>query len=451
MIAIIAVLATVVILTLNPAELLRKSHDANRLSDLATLQQALTIYAEDQGGFPLASSGVTYLSVPDPTATTTAGTDCSGLGGYFTGGGSFHCPASSTYRNVDGTGWIPVNFKAASFGSPLGTLPVDPVNTTSSGEYYAFETNGSTFKLTATPESQTYLAQAGKNPSMFQVGNNLALDGGQYWVPVAGNSTFGTGNFWVMKYDAKCFSGTTPLTAPAYGSYGTYNNSSQPCTGSYAVGSAPDGYPIANIDQTDAASYCAAIGAHLITNNEWQTIAWNAENVASNWSGGSVGSGYIYSGHNDNAPASALEASSDDADGYYGETNTGGNQRRTLTLSDGAVVWDIAGNVFQWTNDMIAGQNEPYGGTPGFTYREFTAITSWGTMSQQTAGPLNSAWNSSQGIGQIYSDGTATNTTVYGFLRGGNWASGATVGVEMLSLNDIPSHMGSDVGFRCAR
>lgn len=57
-----------------------------------------------------------------------------------------------------------------------------------------------------------------------------------------------------------------------------------------------------------------------------------------------VGSGYIYSGHNDNAPASALAADPGDSNGYAGEANTGGNQKRTLTLSDGEVIWDLCGN-----------------------------------------------------------------------------------------------------------
>lgn len=58
---------------MNPAEMIRKSRDANRLSDLATLQQALTLYAEDQGSFSLASSGVTYFPLRDATANTIDG------------------------------------------------------------------------------------------------------------------------------------------------------------------------------------------------------------------------------------------------------------------------------------------------------------------------------------------------------------------------------------------
>jgi prepilin-type N-terminal cleavage/methylation domain-containing protein len=78
-IAIIAILAVVVILTLNPVELLRQSRDANRLSDMSTLSDALNVYSVDQSGNPAFSMGqasTTYVSVFDPTATSTAGDQC---------------------------------------------------------------------------------------------------------------------------------------------------------------------------------------------------------------------------------------------------------------------------------------------------------------------------------------------------------------------------------------
>ena len=40
---------------------------------------------------------------------------------------------------------------------------------------------------------------------------------------------------------------------------------------------------------------------------EWMTLAANVLSVPSNWSGGSVGSGYIYSGHNDNDPPNPIQ------------------------------------------------------------------------------------------------------------------------------------------------
>src|ERR1039457_302059 len=49
-IAIIAILAVVVVLTLNPAQLLAQSRDATRVSDMATLNSALSLYQIDHGG-----------------------------------------------------------------------------------------------------------------------------------------------------------------------------------------------------------------------------------------------------------------------------------------------------------------------------------------------------------------------------------------------------------------
>lgn len=85
-----------------------------------------------------------------------------------------------------------------------------------------------------------------------------------------------------------------------------------------------------------------------------------------------------------------------------------------------------------------------------FAWHEFTAITSWGTMTQQTAGPANSTWNSANGMGQLYSEG-ATDATTYGFIRGGVWDLGGNAGVESLVLSITPGYTGNNVGFRCAR
>jgi prepilin-type N-terminal cleavage/methylation domain-containing protein len=365
-IAIIAILAVVVVLTLNPAQLLAQSRDANRVSDMSALNSAISLYATDQGGtsgYSLGTSSIDYVSIPDPTAPVT-GNGCTGLGGTFpTSTGYFACASSTTYRIASSSGWLPINFNQISAGSPFGSLPVDPVNSTSSNLYYSYESNGTTFMLMAKPESQKYQAQLGTNPTMMISGSNPNMYGS--WVLVPGNSTFGTGNFYVMKYDASCenLGMGVALSIPNSG-YNEYQNNysaTSNCVPSNGLSAAslPNAIPIADISQASSSAACQAIGGHLITNAEWQTIAWNIENVPSNWSGGTVGSGYLYSGHNNNDPANALPASSDDTQGYYGETVTSTSQIRTLTLSDGAVIWDMAGNLRQWTNDQIAGTNEP--------------------------------------------------------------------------------------------
>jgi len=52
-------------------------------------------------------------------------------------------------------------------------------------------------------------------------------------------------------------------------------------------------------------------------------------------------------------------------------------------------------------------------------------------------------------MGQIYSDGTSTNTTVYQFIRGGSLRSDTKSGIFGINLG-FPINIGSDdLSFRC--
>lgn len=466
-IAVIAVLAVVVVLTLNPAELLKQARDGNRLSDMDTLNKALSIFVVDSvGSGSLGSTSLTYLSLVDQSATTTAGTDCSSLGfpsGYF------HCAASSTQRSVNGTGWIPVNFQSISTGSPISSLPVDPTNSSSTHLYYSYFPGSGSFKLSSAPESQKYASAAAQDSKMFQSGSNVALGGGSAWTLVSANSAFGTPNFWVMKYDAKCVTSgqSAGLTSPAT-AYQTYDNATTPCTSANSrnVASVADGYPIANISHTNAVAYCASIGAHLLTNDEYMTIVRDAEAVASNWTGGAVASGALFSGHNDNVPAYALPASADDTDGYSGTGNVSpSNQRRTFTLSNGSVVWDFAGNVWQHVarsvlnvGDLTTTMSLPAcsDGLAAWGWCDFSTaapyISAWSSdVAQAKVAPSDPSWYASQGMGRVYTykNGVNQGTTV--FLRGANWNNGSYAGAFALSLDWGTGSADSTVGFRCAR
>lgn len=302
------------------------------------------------------------------------------------------------------------------------------------------------------------------------------------YVGVPGDPVYGTKDFCVMKYEAKCAATsdlTTGLTSPDTG-YHSYADSSTACTAanSKAVVSVASGYPIANITQLNSAPRCSAIGTnyHLITNAEWMTAARNAERMGSNWFNGTVGTGFMYSGHNDETSGGgnyvALAASTDDTNGYYGtgdstsacdgrygnfsagdDVVTGracAGQRRTLYLNNGSVVWDLGGNVWEWTSDTITGANEPTGSSTGFAWREYTAITNYGTMSYDLIRPFISTRDATYGIGRIYSDGTPSNSTVYGFLRGGSWSYGSYAGVFTLNLSNTPDISFYNIGFRCA-
>ncbi len=183
-VAILAVLSVIIILVLNPAELLKQARDANRLTELVAINKALNIYQVDVSSGNMGTSSVIYISIPDSSATTTAGTDCSSFGLSPPSGWSYHCAASSTYKNVDGLGWIPVNFTQMSTKSPLGSLPVDPVNTTSSGNYYTYVAGGS-WELATKMESAKYRVggskdvvskDGGDNIYLYEVGTSLSLN-----------------------------------------------------------------------------------------------------------------------------------------------------------------------------------------------------------------------------------------------------------------------------------
>lgn len=280
------------------------------------------------------------------------------------------------------------------------------------------------------------------------------------FILVPGSKTYGTDDFCVMKYEAKAddngdgIGDTTQTTG-----YNTWPADTYPISSSRKLVSTAAGYPVANISQTTAITAAVNYTAnctnncHLITEAEWMTIAQNVLSVASNWSGGSVGSGYIYSGHNDNSPATALVASTDDSDGYYGTGNSsssGANQRRTLTLTNGEVIWDMAGNTWKWTSGTVGGGQPGISGG-GYAWREWTSITSYGSLmvspfpsSTNLSG--SNSWTSSNGIGEVYT--STESTAILGIVRGGRWLATNNAGILSLSIADSPSSLQNYIGFR---
>jgi formylglycine-generating enzyme required for sulfatase activity len=261
------------------------------------------------------------------------------------------------------------------------------------------------------------------------------------YVPVPSNPKFGTSDFCVMKYEAKNDGSNNAVSTAA-------------------------GAPYVSISQRTAEDKSTAAGGHLLTEAEWMTIATNALWVNANWcnlDGTSCGNApgtagkYLATGHQDSSPNAALAATSDDNDACYGTVTADvstacgavGTQKRTLTLSNGSVIWDIPGNVWEWTDSWIIGGDQPTTGTPGFATREYTAITKWQALNY--ANPTNRGWNTTQRLGNIYSDGTSTNTTLYGFLRGGYWAYGSDAGAFALNLVSTPTGANTSFGFRVAR
>ncbi len=130
----------------------------------------------------MGTSTIVYTSLVNTVNPAT--TTCSGMGLPSLPAGwiyNYNCPTSTqSLRSTDGTGWIPVNFQRISSNSPISQLPIDPTNTTSSGNYYTYITGGS-WMLSATPESQKQKEELSDNPHLSKfpgvigIGNNLEI------------------------------------------------------------------------------------------------------------------------------------------------------------------------------------------------------------------------------------------------------------------------------------
>ena len=165
-IAILSILAVAVVLILNPAELLKQSRDATRISDLAALNASIAHYIADV-------RTPTWNVVTNCTAST------------IPPGGSGSCVEVSSTA-VDGTGWVPINFSAISSGAPLSRLPIDPVNSGSYYYMYAASTTIGYFELDAKMESTKFSTggaadvesdskDGGDNNNVYETGSELDI------------------------------------------------------------------------------------------------------------------------------------------------------------------------------------------------------------------------------------------------------------------------------------
>lgn len=309
-------------------------------------------------------------------------------------------------------------------------------------------------EVTYSGSSNGYILKFKKNNLTYQITEDSsptivsAISCPTGYIIVPGSATYGTSDFCVMKYEAK-------------------ND------GSGNAVSTMTGIPWDNISQADAstASSGACAGCHLITESEWMTIAQNVLSVSDNWSGGTVGSGYIYSGHNDGDPFGLQQASSD-SDGYFGTGNSaseveirppagvpyppGKAERRTLKLTNGEVIWDLAGNAGERTASTFNGISLTiHGGSYGFE-TEWSSVTGHNLI---TPDPSPSAtgivgagsWTSANGIGLLLDGNDESSEEALTFMRGGdlNWCGGTYAGV--LGVNITGTYGASLVGFRVAR
>ena len=264
------------------------------------------------------------------------------------------------------------------------------------------------------------------------------------FVEADGNGSLGTTDFCVMKYEAKCLTGS-------------------PCSNFVDIPvSKASGFPWVSIraDETQgggsgAQARCEAISESgfsgdfsLISNPEWMTIARDIESNPLNWSSGTVGTGHIPRGHSDNSPIGGLDVS--DPNDYYDGTGnnsselpgSGWEQKRVHILSSGSDVWDFAGNMHEWVDWDLNSAGFDLGPQDEMVnYKEFSI--------SQTASLLNDQFQPSGAYTSANSIGQWSGGIGGAAFRGGDFDNTVNTGIYTITLQYTPSTALSTLGFRC--
>lgn len=184
------------------------------------------------------------------------------------------------------------------------------------------------------------------------------------------------------------------------------------------------GKPKASITYHAARDACVDHGYKLITELQCLAIAHNIAQQAVNWTGGKVGAGSIYQGiHRGNVKGPQAAS-----------YEPGEDERRWHELSNGARIYDFAGNVFSWVFDDVQGDID--GVVKGVIAKDSPSLT---------CAPAPSGEN---GVGYV-PDGPL-KWSGRALVRGGCWCSVSGAGVFNLSYAS-PGYGYLSVGFRCTK
>lgn len=208
-ITILVILGIFVILLINPAEILKKSRDSQRISDLATIKGAMQLYLTDVSN-PSTLNCVSAIPVVEGDnadhgkirASLKTAPNSTYINKYL-------IATDANRKKNTSLGWMNVDFTAVTSGAPLEALPVDPMidltgtSDISAGTYYRFAcySNGGKYEY----EIDAGLESAAWGPAASGISNKGANDGGD-----ANTSPGTTGN---NRYEVGNNLGILPTTA----------------------------------------------------------------------------------------------------------------------------------------------------------------------------------------------------------------------------------------------
>jgi len=154
-IAILAILSTVIVFTLDPLETMKKARDVQRISDLNSVKSAIQLFLIETG-------------------TTSAAVQC---------GAPMTCSSTQSMANTPALNWLHVDFTTMPSGSPISRVPIDPINNATYYYYFRSSTTAAIFELDCKLESKYYTTgdtridnkDGGNNADRYETGSDLTL------------------------------------------------------------------------------------------------------------------------------------------------------------------------------------------------------------------------------------------------------------------------------------
>ncbi len=273
----------------------------------------------------------------------------------------------------------------------------------------------------------------------------------EWFIKVPWNEEFMQPGFCVMKYEAS-YSTPNNLTTLPDRETDDYSASKTD------IVSKAWWYTIAQITQSQAITACKSLWEwyHLITNNEWMTVARDIETTQNNWSGNAVGSWFIYNGRsNDTTMWCAWYTDSTWAEPTWTECTEKRNDwksRNILILSNWEEIVDLAGNVREYVNKANTIDWTNY----NLWQTSIAWSSNWINLDNDGKYDINDMkiyWSSlwlwiTSGMWNLwYANWVVSNVFIHGFGA----ADGFGAGIFAMSLSWTSVGQSRYLGFRCAK
>ena len=185
------------------------------------------------------------------------------------------------------------------------------------------------------------------------------------------------------------------------------------------------GKPWVRHSYDEARSAYEAAGYKLITETQWLALAWDISQQDCNWTKGKVGKGKVFRGLHKGTVSCAQVADF---------VSPRKSERRTLTLSNGEEIFDLAGNIWEWVFDDVQGDAD--------------GVVRNGVKAESPT--LTAAPYPSEKKGMGYRGSGAYMRGEFVPIRGGSWSVAASSGVFALLLILARSGAYTSIGSRPA-